>query len=283
MILNMKTNQNNPKEYSYKQIDETLSYLHDILYFIDYFPKAEYHNEIVVIYSRTKELRNRCIKEMETPLIALKNYTEGKCSWERAGSMCDLHIWGLRKYCEDKKVNCNNLRIDEYYGIEGDEGIQKIKKEWDKLDPKHKLEPINFNGKSVYTKYPFLKDKSLNEKGYDDAHENYIKYKSKMLISMYACELYESINIIIHENPEIEVEVDFNKTKYLNKEISKYSNGINITTQEDLDFLKSTLDNCHAILNKARKEYDLEQVFNSFENLRKIMIDEYYYYSIKQK
>ena len=265
-----------------KELEDITTYTHDLYYFLNYMSNEEWFDCIADIHKRIKTLRKSCITNMDTPLIALKNYTEGRCSWERAGSLCDLHIWGLRKYCEDREVNYNNLRIDEYYGVEGEEGIQKIKEEWNKLDPEHKFEPISYNGKSLYTKYPSLKDKTISEKEHDDAHENYIKYKAKMLISEYACELYKTLNMITQRNPELEEEVIFYKTRYLGKVLSQYSNGINITTQDDLDFLEFTLDVCHIFLNRAKKENDLEQILNSFENLKKILIDEYYHYSINQ-
>lgn len=280
-ILNQKSNPDNLKEQAYKNIDNILSYIHDILYFIEYIPKKEYTN-IEDIYSRTKQFRDKCIDEIDTPLIALKNYTEGKCSWERAGMMCDLHIWGLREYCENKNVDCNSLRIDEYYGIEGEEGISKIKSNWKKLDPNKKVHPINYGGKSTYTQYPMLKDISNKEKGLDEATENYIKYKAKMLISEYVCEFYKTLNYFIENNPELEDEIEFYGTQHIYKDLSKFSNGISITTENDLTYLEFLMDICHLYLKDAKKSNDFENVLNSFYKLENALIDEYYCYSINQ-
>ena len=259
----------------YNEVEDSLTYLHDINYFLPYLSEKEY-NSLVEIKETIEKFRKKCIHDLNTPLIALKNYTEGSCSWERAGMMCDLHIFGLRKYCEDKNVNWRELRIDEYYGVEGKEGIEKIKENWSKLDPNHEFEPIKYNGNSLYTKYPFLEDVSDTEYNYNDANENYIKYKSKMLISEYTCQFYKTVNQFLQKNPEFGGEVNFYLNNMINESLSKLCDGINVNKEEDLQFLELEIDICNDLL----KENDLESILKSYYELMDIMIDNYYDYTI---
>lgn len=70
-------------------------------------------------------------------LIALEAYTEGEASWERAGELSGLGIFGLEKYCEERDVDRCKLRIDPYLEFTGPEAEKTIREEWDKLDSLH--------------------------------------------------------------------------------------------------------------------------------------------------
>ena len=70
-------------------------------------------------------------------LIALEAYTEGKASWERAGEISGLGIFGLEKYVTERGVDSSKLRIDPYHDFTGPEAEKIIRKEWDKLNKSH--------------------------------------------------------------------------------------------------------------------------------------------------
>ena len=266
---------------SYEEIGDIFTYVSDIKYYLPYLP-TEYYYNITEIYENIKKFRENCMSEINTPLIALKNYTEHKCSWERAGMMCDLHIFGLRKFCEDNDVDWRCLRIDEYYDIKGEEGLLEIKKNWEKLDPQHEFQPIKYEGDSLFTKYPMLKEVSKTEYSYNDANENYIKYKAKMLISEYSCEFYKTLHYLVKHNPELEEEYNFYKNHYINKTLSEMADGIEIADEDDLMFLEHTLDICKLFLKDAKSCNDFENVLNSFYHLDGILEKGYYEYIINQ-
>lgn len=66
-------------------------------------------------------------------LIALEAYTNHKASWERAGEISGLGIFGLENYCREKGVDNSKLRIDKYYNFTGPEAEKQIEEQWDKL------------------------------------------------------------------------------------------------------------------------------------------------------
>lgn len=66
-------------------------------------------------------------------LIALESYTEGKASWERAGEISGLGIFGLENYVNERGVDRYKLRIDPYLDFTGEEAEKTIREEWDKL------------------------------------------------------------------------------------------------------------------------------------------------------
>lgn len=276
----MKMENNNLKE-AYHNMEKIHRIIQDIDYFLPYLSDEDY-KDIKNLSSKITSLRKNYVKDLNSPLIALKNYTEGKCSWERAGEMCDLHIFGLRNYCEQRNVDWSVLRIDEYYGVEGEEGINKIKENWNILDPNKEVYPVKYNGDSLYVQYPFMEHLSNNEQNYNDASKSYIKYKAKMLISEYACEFYKTLNYFVEHNRELEDEINFYKNSHIGKDISRFYNGINISEKDDLEFLEFTLDLCYIFLKDAKKTNNLENVLNSFYKLEGILNNEYYYYTINQ-
>lgn len=248
----------------------------DINYYLEYIPQ-EYYDDIENISKEIFSFRNKCIENLNTPLIALKAYTENKCSWERAGEICDLHIFGLRDFCNKKGVDWNNLRIDEYYGLEGEEGINEIKKNWKLLDPNHDFEPIKYNGDSVYTQYPILQDKSKNELNSNELNSKYFKYKSKMLIIEYSKKFYETLESLSN-NPLSESQVNtYKKDKFLLKLID----GIEAENIKNIQLLENTLDLCYELLNKSKETKNVKYLSKSLEQLKKVIVDEYYYYSVK--
>lgn len=248
----------------------------DINYYMEYIPQ-EYHDEIKNISNDIFSFRNKCIKNLNTPLIALKAYTENKCSWERAGEICDLHIFGLRDYCNKKGVDWRNLRIDEYYGVEGEEGISEIKRNWKLLDPEHEFEPIKYNGDSVYTKYPILQDKSKNELNFNEINDKYFKYKSKMLIIDYSKGFYETLEFLSN-NQVLESQLNIYKTDDF---LLKLIDGIEAGSMEDIQLLKHTLDSCYELLKKSKETKNIKYLSESLEQLKRIIVDEYYYYSVR--
>lgn len=265
-------------ESNMKSMEKSLRWLHDINYFLRYLPN-EYNYDIQEIEKIIKILRQKCIDEVDAPLIALKNYTEGKVSWERAGEICDLHIFGLRNYCEERNVDYGDLRIDEYYGLEGEEGIQKITENWRKLDPDGELQPINYSGDSLFTKYG-LTDKSSKEYDLEDATENYINNKAKMLISEYVYEFYKTINMLIQDNPVLEMESEYFITEPMRSYLKRLVNGLEITTEEEYNFLKLKVDISKIYLKDSIKSNSLEQVVYSYEKIKNVMIDKYYSFGI---
>ncbi|MBQ2653374.1 MAG: hypothetical protein IJF83_07455 [Methanobrevibacter sp.] len=66
-------------------------------------------------------------------LTALEAYTEGKASWERAGEISGLGIFGLEDYVHKRGVDRYKLRIDPYLDFTGEEAEKIIREEWDKL------------------------------------------------------------------------------------------------------------------------------------------------------
>ena len=66
-------------------------------------------------------------------LIALELYTRGQASWERAGEISGLGIFGLEEYVNERGVDRYKLRIDHYLDFTGPEAEKIIKSEWDKL------------------------------------------------------------------------------------------------------------------------------------------------------
>lgn len=270
----------NELQKTYTAFEDAWYDLSDIRYYMKYMPE-DYYKDILEICIKIKSFRKKCIDTMDTPLIALKNYTEHKCSWERAGMMCDLHIFGLREYCKEKNVDWGGLRIDEYYGVEGEEGITEIKNNWKKLDPEKRFEPIKYGGDSLYTKYS-ISDNSLGEDCFNDATKNYINYKSKMLISRYACELYKTLKEFLENNPEYENEISFYKKNSMNKDLEQFSKGVEIQNEEDLDYLEHTLRICESLLKNGLENNDLESILNSYYKLKDILVDEYYCYKINR-
>lgn len=265
---------------AYEDIEDIFTYNRDIYFFLEYLP-ITYYEDISKISKEIIEFRKKCMETINAPLIALKNYTEHRVSWERAGMMCGLHIFGLREYCKNKNVDWGDLRIDEYYGFTGRNAIEKIKKNWEKLDPKHEVHPIQYSGKSLYTKYS-LTETSKNEDYYNDATINYINYKSKMLISEYVCEFYKSLNQFLENNPEYEDEVNFYRGHRINKDLKKVQEGIIITKKDDLDFLEFKLDLCKLFLKDGVENNNLENILNSYYKLKDILVDEHYHYSIRE-
>lgn len=117
---------------------EAHTYLNDILEYLNDLPD-EYRGMCLDLCDTIKQHRYTFLSEVNAPLIALKKYTDGKCSWGRAGEISGLGYFGLQEYCFERDVDWRELRIDEYYGFTGPKAEEKIRKHWEKLNQKGDL------------------------------------------------------------------------------------------------------------------------------------------------
>lgn len=109
-----------------------INHLSDIICYLEDLPD-EYHHMVLNLCNRIENDRNVFLSEVNAPLIALKRYRDCRCSWERAGEISGLGIFGLIEYCSNKGVDWRKLRIDEYYNFSGPEAEKELEQEWSKL------------------------------------------------------------------------------------------------------------------------------------------------------
>lgn len=246
-------------EDSYKYFEEAFDSIRDIFFYLPYIPNEEYE-ELHKLSEQTKRFRNNLKNEIPSELLALKLYTEGKVSWERAGELCDLGIFGLRNYCEEHNVEVKYLRIDEYYGMDGEECINKIKEEWSKLDPNGLMQPINYTGSTK--KYSSLEEKTTNENINILLQILYYNMQGKYLLSSFIYNIYQ-LNLL-----------DKNIQYY--ETLLEITKGLQINNIEELHYLKIYLtESLKQILDKPNN------ISTVMENLISYFNDEYYYYTIK--
>lgn len=254
------------KQYeSYISINDTFR---DIKHYIPYMLQEQVEL-LEKIEQESVQLKEECLNTVNAPLIGLKAYTEGKASWERAGEISDLHIFGLDKYCQEKGVNRNNLRIDEYYGLQGEEGIKSIKEEWVKLDPNNEFQPIEYGGKSMYVQYPFLTEKTKKEEYKDKIYEQFLNKVARANITGF---LYKFITLQrIHDDVYLEKTYKF---------LTKLSNGFKVKNDEEFDYLVSILSTSLEILTNNPKNED--EVRRSFNYIKNRVVDNYYYCNLNE-
>lgn len=123
----------------FKEIDGITDVLRDC-WSVSEFSNVDFKAGLSAVLSQLEDIKRglqedygQITQELDLTLIALEAYTEGKVSWERAGEISGLHIFGLRNYCDERDVDWCNLRIDEYMGFTGPEAEKTICEEWDKL------------------------------------------------------------------------------------------------------------------------------------------------------
>lgn len=250
-----------------KSYDKAITNLRDIYFYLPYIPQKDY-KQLEDIGGELEKYRDNLTRKIPIVLISLKNYTECKCSWERAGELSDLHRYGLIEYCEDKGVDWRDLRIDEYYGVDSDEDVLKIIESWKKLDPNLEVHPINYTGNSRYLKYPILQSQTVIEDYHTTSKEQYCLHKSTFLLSEW----------ILNFHDLIQKEKTKGKIINVNKEsmdkINKILQGLNITTEEELDTLKNILDEATNQLSDKKFDETLTHLITQFQ-------DNYYDYTLK--
>lgn len=267
----------------YEKLDRTLNILHEIHYFIPYLKEGNKSIEsIKFINNEALKLKKLLLKETNAPLIALKAYTEGKCSWEKAGMISNLYIFGLEQYCKDHNTNRADLRIDEYYGITGESGICTIMNAWEQLDPSKTMYPINFSGNSNYTKYSII-DNSENEKRIGKAEELYYTKKAQSLIAEFHYKYQQSWSKLIKNNPNEEEEANwFNASNRDFDFLLKLTKGLIVKNKEQLDYFKFILDLSYLFIKSAVKGGNFYLLLSSVDKIRNVVQDNYYDYTVKK-
>lgn len=252
-----------------KLILDGISALNDIEHYIPYCsPQSvdrfeESIDDILI-------LREKLVREVPAPLIGLKAFTEGNASFERAGEISDLHIFGLRNYCEDRDVDWSALRIDEYYGVTD---VTEIEENWEKLDPDHTMFPINFGGNSNYVKYGLL-PQSVQETAMEKSFDNWISKRASLLVAEFGykfskvCEKFGDM----YEQDMSELQSD-SKTYLI-----KLSDGLMLRNSGELDYLETVLDKCYNDVYNGLESGNRELLIQCVEYLREKIRDEYYWF-----
>ena len=251
-----------------KLILDGINALSDIEHYTPY-ASPEANDRVEEAIDQILLLREKLLTEVPAPLIGLKAYTEGRASFERAGEISDLHIFGLREYCNDKGVDWGGLRIDEYYGATD---VSEIEANWEKLDPDHTVYPINFSGNSRYIKWGIV-GKSSRENATEDSFDKMIEKKASLLIAEFGYnfnKVCENFRDMCRE--ELEFQVEYSKF------ILKVSDGLSLMDSMELDYLQCVLNKCYSLLYKSLEQGEKDYFIQSISYLRSRVRDEYYWF-----
>lgn len=116
---------------------DSFTYLKDIMEYLEELPD-EYRQMVIDLCDNIEHKKKLFCSEVNAPMIALKKYVDGECSWGRAGEISGLGYFGLQEYCKDCGVDWRELRLDEYHGFIGPEAEEKVKKNWETLQKNNK-------------------------------------------------------------------------------------------------------------------------------------------------
>ena len=251
-----------------KLILDGINALNDIGHYTPY-ASPEANDRVEEAIDQILLLREKLLTEVPAPLIGLKAYTEGRASFERAGEISDLHIFGLREYCNDKGVDWSGLRIDEYYGATD---VSEIEANWEKLDPDHKVYPINFSGNSRYIKWGLV-PKGVAEQSVEDSFDKMIEKKASLLVAEFGYnfnKVCENFRDMCRE--ELEFQAEYSKF------ILKLADGLSLMDSMELDYLQSVLNKCYSLLYKSLEQGEKDYFIQSINYLQSRVRDEYYWF-----
>ena len=207
-------------------------------------------------------------------LIALKKYTEGEASWERASEICGLSRWELEKYCEDKGVETAYLRIDEGYGITD---IQLVKKEWEKLDPSHTMYPIRWTGKSKFI------SRSIGEITLNNVYEKLWTNKNKYLLGEVVCEISRYIRLLDTTDNRFNTKDDIDYSIVLDYygKLNKIIDGLWVFNEYDAIKLEYLIENLKKDLKGAYINKSIIEMYSLLNDFFKLFDYGYYFITIK--
>lgn len=123
----------------YKEIDGITNMLRN-MWSVSEFTGEDFKLQLNLTQGYLRKIKENLEREYQylgyltdLTLIALESYTEGKASWERAGEISGLGIFGLENYVNERGVDRYKLRIDPYLDFTGEKAEKIIREEWDKL------------------------------------------------------------------------------------------------------------------------------------------------------
>ena len=123
----------------YKEIDGITNMLRN-MWSVSEFTGEDFKLQLNLTQGYLRKIKENLEREYQylgyltdLTLIALESYTEGKASWERAGEISGLGIFGLENYVNERGVDSYKLRLDPYLDFTGEKEEKIIREEWDKL------------------------------------------------------------------------------------------------------------------------------------------------------
>lgn len=250
------------------ELNECLSDIQDLIIYSKYLGDEDM-DRLLILCESIHDSRKDLQVNINPVLIALKEYTEGRASWERAGRVSDLHIFGLRKYCEDKGVDWSNLRVNEYYGPVD---AQVVKDEWEILNPNHEYYPIDFTGGNPI----FKSDMEFNSRR---IHNTFYTKKGQYLVSDFLWNLHGVFDAFLDKGIEVNVN-DFKEDIRL---LERFCEILWVYKEEDFEYFTSLIDECNYLLIDAVDESDVNLIHESIDLLKDNISDGCYFATVSKK